>query len=943
MEAKDKNPFQGTLNLPKTDFSLRANAVTKEPEILKKWAEQGLHALTTKKNKDKKKFILHFGPPYANGNLHLGHALSYILKDVVCKAKRMAGFHAPLVPGWDCHGMPIELKALAEQKKQMSSDIRTTDERLALKKFCREFASKWIGVQRDELKNFGLMLDYDNAYVTMNPSYEASILKSLARFVEQGYIERKLKTVPWCGSCQTVLAAAEIEYKDRTDPSIYMLFGLPENEARMTFPFLFEKKSNMQLSFVLWTTTPWSIPLNRGVGLNPDAVYAVLQGRTENEGFIVAKDLADRFCTAVGLTKVELAEADAVVFQGKKVKHAVVDGLEVPLFLDNAVVVNEGTACLSCAPGCGPEDYLLGVKHNLEIFSPVAANATYTKGVLPVELEGMHIVKGGKRVLELLQEKGTLLHQATINHSYPHCWRCRNGLMFRATNQWFCDLQKNDLIPRTAQAIDGMQFVPERGQARLRSFVTSRTEWCISRQRQWGVPIPALQCSVCNDAWLDASFIKAVAERVGKDGIEFWDGMTAAKLAEEKLLPTGFACASCANTDLEKFTLERDILDVWFDSGSSSFAVLKDNPELGVPADVYFEGSDQHRGWFQSSLLCGMVLYGHSPMRTIVTHGFIVDENKHKMSKSLGNGVEPNEVITKFSRDVLRLWVAGADFENDLVISDGILANVAETYKKIRNTMRFLIANLYDFDVTNDAVAYSDLSPLDRYALAQLYDLNASVRAHYDEYRFALVVQSINAFCTNTLSAVYLDILKDRLYVDKADGLSRRSAQTVLYHMIDVLTHLLAPVLSFLAEEVSDFYQKNKTESVHLQGFVDVPETWKFSEEDKALWVKLTDLRDGVLKAIEVQRAAGVIKHPYEVALTLWVDGAYDKQLLAEWCVVSHVTLAQSPEGLDDTAFPWLKVKVTHADGVKCPRCWQWHVNAQPETGLCVRCQNVVK
>jgi len=961
MEAKEKNPFQATLNLSKTEFPLRANAAIKEPEILKNWDIQGLYERVTQKNKGKKKYILHFGPPYANGNLHLGHALSYILKDISSKSRRMNGYFAPLKHGWDCHGMPIELKALAEQKKQMSSEVRTADERVAFKKLCRDFANHWINVQREELKGFGDMLDYDNPYITMSPSYEASILKALARFVEQGYIERKLKTVPWCGSCATVLATAEIEYKDRTDPSIYMMFGLPDQTARMTFPFLFEKKPNLKLSFVLWTTTPWSIPLNRGVGLNPTAVYVVLQGRTEHEGLIVAKDLADRFCAAVGLAKVEFAEADAIVFQGKQAEHSMVDDLLVPIFLDEAVVVSEGTACLSCAPGCGPEDYTLALKHNLEIFSPLAANGTYTKGVLPVEFEGVHIVKGGKRVLEMLQEKGTLLHQGTINHSYPHCWRCRNGLMFRATSQWFCDLQKNDLVAKAAAEIDAMQFVPERGQARLRSFITNRTEWCISRQRQWGVPIPALLCNDCNGAWLDASFIKAVAERVAKEGIEFWDRMTAQDLVTEKLLPTGFACSSCSNKDMNKFTVERDILDVWFDSGASSFAVLKDNPDLGVPADVYFEGSDQHRGWFQSSLLCGMVLYGHSPMRTIVTHGYIVDENKHKMSKSLGNGVEPSEVITKYSRDVLRLWVAGADFENDISISDTVLANAAEMYKKMRNTIRFLLANLYDFDVNKDAVAYEKMMPLDRYALARLYDVNTLAHAGYDRYHFASVVQGINAFCTNTLSAVYLDILKDRLYVDKADSVSRRSAQTVLYYTLDTMTHLLAPVLSFLAEEVTDFYQKNKTESVHLQDFIELPEQWKFNEETKELWTLLESLRDGVLKAIEVQRVAGVIKHPYEVALTLWLDEASNQKMLldgfckpsfggqafetflAEWCVVSNVTIVSKPDGLGATGQPWVMVKVDRAGGVKCPRCWQWHLDADADTGLCKRCQSVVK
>lgn len=976
---EQKNPFQETLNLPKTEFSLRANAQQKEPEMLQRWQAQDLSQKVTLKNQGESRFILHFGPPYANGHLHIGHALSYILKDITCKAKRMAGFNAPLVPGWDCHGLPIEIKVMAELKQDKDN---TNPDRLTIKKHCRLFAQKWISVQAQEMKNFALHLDYEHAYHTMDPKYEADILRSLAVFVQKGHIERKLKTVPWCASCQTVLATAEIEYKDRKDPSIYVRFPLAKNLAQLIFPFLFEQKPNLELSLAVWTTTPWTLPLNRAVVLNPDAVYVVLQGTQENQAFIVAKDLADKVCKELGIEKVELAECDAIVFNNKKVHHPFIQGLQVPVLLDDMVQVSEGTACLHSAPGCGPEDYLFGVKHSLEIFSPLSADGRYTKGIMPAELEGILIADGQKRVFQLLQDNGTLLHKASITHSYPHCWRCHNGLMFRATNQWFCDLSKNELIDRTLDEIEKTIFVPERGQARFRAFIANRTEWCISRQRQWGVPIPAIMCTSCNWSFLSADFMQAVADRVSQEGIEFWDRMSPALLINEGLLPHNFVCTGCGNKDLNNFVLERDILDVWFESGVSSYAVLAQDAELGVPADVYFEGSDQHRGWFQSSFLCGMILYNHAPMKTIVTHGFVVDEHKRKMSKSLGNVVAPADVISKYSRDILRLWVAGADYEDDLVISDTLLNNITEMYRKIRNTCRFLIANLYDFDIRQDAIEVQDMLTIDQYALARLYEVNNTVKTAYDAFHFSTVVQTINAYCTNDLSAVYLDILKDRLYVEKADGRERRSAQTAMYHILDVVTRLMAPILSFLSEEVSDYYQKNKQDSIHLQDFVEVLDIWDhlvkrltpdlvalygidaqmvtYAIQKKGQWNTLELLRGVVLKAIEGKREEGVIKHSYEARVTLFFDvvskeyellqkffqellhNDEDKvRFLKDWFVVSDVVFADAKTGLVATSVSWLWVGVEHAPGTKCPRCWRWDENGHSQ-GLCKRCESVM-
>lgn len=979
-EKGTKNPFQHTLNLPRTEFSIRANAQQKEPEILARWETENLCHKATDKNKGNERFVLHDGPPFANGHLHMGHALDYILKDIICKAKRMTGVHAPLVPGWDCHGLPIELKVTAEHGIEKN---RHTIDRITFKKYCRDYVQHWIEIQGKELKEFGKLADYEHAYSTMTPQYEADILRALASFIEKGYIERKGKTVPWCASCQTVLAAAEIEYKDRKDPSIYVLFPFEDAAARIVFPYLFEKDSALKISFLVWTTTPWTLPLNRAVALNNEATYVVLAGKEQHQAFIVAKELADKICAELGITKQILCEADAVVFEGKHVHHPFIDGLCVPVILDETVLINEGTACLHSAPGCGPEDYLLGIKNNLEIFSPLSVDGKYTVGIQPKELEGMAIGDALGWVIRTLQEKGALLHKTSITHSYPHCWRCRNGLMFRATTQWFCDLQKHGLVKRALEALEHIKFIPDWGKNRLHAFISNRTEWCISRQRQWGVPIPALLCTVCEKAYLDAEFVRKVADHVVQEGIEFWDRITIKELVDLKILPSQFSCKHCGNSDSNKFIQERDTLDGWFDSGVSHYAVLaKDTENLGLPADLYLEASDQHRGWFQSSLLCGMVLQDKAPMKTILTHGYVVDERKTKMSKSLGNVIASMDVITKYSRDILRLWSASADYEGDVVISEKVLENLAEVYRKIRNTCRFLISNLYDFDIARDAIDIKKMPELDQYALAQLHDLSEKVKRAYEEYNFPAIVHTLNNYCTNNLSAQYLDILKDRLYVEKTDGLWRRSAQTVLYHILDVLTHVMAPILSFTAEEIADYYQGLPHESIHLQQFVTTFNVWEEIALDnpstvtalgfppvtrpeggvtlQGAWNILEQVRAVVLKAIERKREENIVKHSLEAKVTMHIDVTFKEavalvffikdlqekedvvRFFKDWFIVSSVIFVNKKEGLDTTDLPWLSLIVEHADGVKCPRCWQWE-NSSHDQHLCLRCQTVLK
>jgi isoleucyl-tRNA synthetase len=957
-----KNPFQGTLNLPQTEFPIRAMAGETEPKILKRWIDERLYEKAMEDN-GRKKFILHDGPPYANGNIHLGTALNKCLKDFVTKSKRMMGHYVPFVLGWDCHGMPIEYKMMKEQGIEQTKEI--TD-RVAFKKLCRDYASGWIATQREEFKELGVIADWTNPYITMEPSYEAATLRAFAMFVGKGFIERKGKTVPWCSTCQTALAGAEIEHKERKDPSCYILFALENQAARKAFPFIFEKTPDLTINLLIWTTTPWTIPLNRAVALHPSAVYSVLQGRLPNEAFIVAKALGEQVCKLLELPHIELAEFDSIVLGGKPLHHPLDPSLTVPVILEEGVALTDGTACVHSAPGCGPEDYLMGLKNNLEIYSPLSSDGKYTSDIRPLELDGMNIIDGQWWVLKKLAELDRLMHKSSIKHSYPHCWRCRNGLMFRATDQWFCSLQRNDIVKKAVEATEQINFIPDWGKNRLQAFVQTRSEWCISRQRQWGVPIPAVLCGDCGKAFLDEKFIVAVADQVQTEGIEFWDRMTAPELHKRGMLVNDFAC-SCGNKDLNKFKLERDILDVWFDSGVSSYAVLRQDKRLRFPADLYLEGSDQHRGWFQSSLFCSLVVNETPYASSILTHGYVVDENKLKMSKSVGNVIAPQDIIKKYSRDILRLWVASSAYENDIVISEKLLGNLAEVYRKIRNTCRFMISNLNDYDNSTDAVEFKNLRALDQYILSKLLGLNEEVLKELEQFHFASVMQLINNFCTNDLSSEYLDILKDRLYCDAPTSLARRSAQTTMYLILDQLAHLMAPVLSFLAEEVSDYYMQNKkVESIHLNTMPVLKDMWEVWQEAGLAqsvaclaWKGLQQVRSAVLKELEGLRQQGTIRQSMEAHVTLYFDDSSESgvalttllafiekredlsRFLQDWFIVSSVTLKRDKEALSATDAAWIYVGAVKASGEKCPRCWQWRTQIDAR-GLCGRCaQNV--
>ncbi|MCX5922957.1 MAG: isoleucine--tRNA ligase [Candidatus Dependentiae bacterium] len=956
-----KNEYSDTLNLPKTDFPIRAQFSISDSIMLQRWNDEKLSEKTFVHNQGKTKFILHDGPPYANGNIHLGHAYNKISKDIITKAERMTGKHVPVIPGWDCHGLPIELKVTQETPGLSSQD---------LKKACRKYAQKWIDIQREEFKNLGVMMNWDKPYTTMDFSYEASILRAFKEFFGQGYIQKKLKTVPWCASCQTVLANAEIEYAERKDPSIYVQFPLPTSVTSNLFP----EFDGKQVSLLVWTTTPWTLPLNRAVVLRPGAQYSLVE--MSGKLVILGKDLVEKVAGIIGEASVKTIKAFASeILIGQKVNHPFITDLQVPIIGDGFVSLEDGTACVHSAPGCGPEDYEVGIKNNLEIYSPITADGKYSSEINPLELIGMSVADGQIWVIKKLVEVDNVLFKQSIRHSFPHCWRCRNGLIFRATSQWFCDLSKHDLKDHALEAIQSLEMIPQSGKNRFSATLEGRLEWCLSRQRSWGVPIPALNCLDCGHTFTSVELIETAAQGVEKDGIEFWDTVSVEQLGVK-------ACVSCLSNSLRK---EFDILDVWFESGVSHFAVLLKNPSQAYPADMYLEGKDQHRAWFQSSLLTSLVLEKSACMKEILTHGFTVDAQGKKMSKSIGNVVSPGQIIDKVGTDGLRLWVASSDYDSDPVVSELLLKNISEVYRKVRNTSRFLLSNLYDFDNEKDAVKTEDMLAIDQLALVRLHKFNMTMQAAYRERKTTAVFHELADYCAKDLSAFYLDIIKDRLYVEKADGRLRRSAQTVCYQILHTMTTIMAPILSLTAEQIFDFYKRKEdgNTSIHLQDFADTVTLFNFvvksygqhnshkrtlienhnevENEFLMIWEKLSQIRGAVLKSLEILRGQGVIKHSLDSFVRLHINSSFAdfekienfylnlpgqsaQAFFKEYLIVSQVELvpvikvASGVEIQDqgesmknsfaDSSFvealPGLFINVTKASGLKCNRCWQW-------------------
>lgn len=970
--GKEIKNFKDTLNLPRTDFPIRSNPLVEDPKILERWQKEDLYRQTFESGDRKKSFILHDGPPYANGHIHLGHAYNKILKDIVAKSRRMIGYHVPVIPGWDCHGLPIELKVTQQQ-----SDLS----RHALLHACRDYAQSWIDIQRQEFKRLGVLMDWDRPYTTMSFSYEATVMRAFGKLITDGYIERKNKTVPWCYSCKTVLANAEIEYEDRKDPSIYVLFPLEQNAQKLIFP---QVALDRAVNLLIWTTTPWTLPLNRAVLVHPEAVYELLD--INGSLVLVAAQVADKICTELAVEKLVIASCKSSDFitHAARAHHPLMHKALVPIIADQSVSLQDGTAFVHCAPGVGPSDYEVGIKNNLEIYSPLSSDGRYTSDIEPKELAGMSVQDAQGWVIKTLLERERLLHKTSIRHSYPHCWRCRNGLIYRATKQWFCDLEKHNLKEKAADAIDSLQMLPEKSHNRFKSTLEGRLEWCLSRQRTWGVPIAALLCASCDWAYTNEEFIQLVASQVEKEGIEWW-----AQLALEQAVPVNLTCKSCGGTTFKK---EEDILDVWFESGVSYYALLAEHPELEYPANVYLEGKDQHRAWFQSSLLTSMALKGSPCMKTILTHGYTVDAKGKKMSKSLGNVVAPSQIFEKIGTDGLRLWASSLEMSGEAIVSDVLIAHVQEVLRKVRNICRFLVSNLYDFDYAKNALPLDQLRMIDCYAVRDLFAHNYEIINNYIAYDFTAVFHHLADYASH-LSSFYLDIIKDRLYVEKPNSAERRSAQTACYIIVDTLTRLIAPILSFTAEQVADHYKNNfMGGSVHMQQFNALGQVWdlmikndggivssvqglpdvnqenlellaqnhaqviSFVARYPARWDWLRQLRSAFLKAIEQQRETGLIKHPREVRVTCYFanTASYAEQLkkfttdlartdevlatfLQEFLVVSQVVVKNSNKGLEPSIHEGLFLHIECAKGTKCIRCWQWHEEVTSES-LCDRC-----
>ncbi len=917
--------YKDTLNLPQTDFPMKANLNQREPEMLAKWEQDGLYGKLEASGKDKPLYVLHDGPPYANGHIHIGHALNKTLKDILLKVKRMEGFHAPYVPGWDCHGLPIELqveKNLGSKKNQMS--------KLEMRRECRTYAAKYVDIQREEFKRLGILGDWENPYLTMNYEYEGLTAAELARFAHNGGLYRGRKPVHWCSSCVTALAEAEVEYADHTSPSIFVRFAL-QDDLSSVIPELAGK----QAYIVIWTTTPWTIPANLAVALHPEFDYVALE--TEKGVLIVAEGLKDSFLASVGLTGSVIATFKAGVLERKRCKHPFYDRDSIVL-LGEHVTLEAGTGCVHTAPGHGQEDYELALKEGLEIYNPVDNHGKY---LATVEFfGGQQVFPANQSVIDKLTEVGALLQTSKISHSYPHCWRCKKPIIFRATEQWFISMKANDLRDKALKAIDQVEWIPKWGRERIYGMIENRPDWCVSRQRSWGVPITAFSCTACGEYIADGTIMDHIAEIFKKESSDVWFDWSA-----EKLLPAGTVCPKCGAASFEK---ENDILDVWFDSGVSHAAVLEPNPKLHSPADMYLEGSDQHRGWFHSSLLESVGTRGVAPYRSVLTHGFVLDGQGRKMSKSVGNVVAPEDVIKKFGADILRLWVSAMDYQDDTRISQEILTRVAEAYRRIRNTCRYILGNISGFDPATQSVQFSEMPEIDRWALHQLELLKGRVLNAYQDLEFHVIYQEVNGFCTTEMSSFYLDILKDRMYTSRGDSLARLSAQTVMYRILDTLVRILAPVLSFTSDEVWQFMPGDRAESVHLAVFPPRNPEWR-DDALAARWERIIKVRSDVSKALELARVAKTIGHSLDAAVSIAAPPelfAFLLEYAAELnsiFIVSKATLVADLEGDFWTSenLEGLKVQVTAAPGVKCERCWYYSEELGTDAGhptICPKC-----
>ena len=908
MDSKNIDLKQ-TINLPRTDFPMKANLPVAEPKILAAWEAENLYAKIRESRAGRPTYILHDGPPYANGGIHLGHAFNKLLKDFIVKSKTMAGFDAPYVPGWDCHGLPIEIKVDSElgskKAKMTAAEIRQA---------CRKYAQKYVDLQKRDFIRLGVFGRWEDPYLTMTAQYQSVIAGAFVDFLEKGYVYKGLKPVNWCLVDRTALAEAEVEYADHSSPSIWVRFALVSDPARID-PALAGRK----VYGLIWTTTPWTIPANMAIAFHPKFEYLAVD--VAGDVYIVAEGLLAATAQKCGWSGYEVIAR----FPGAAVEHAVFRHpfleRDSPGILADHVTLEQGTGAVHTAPGHGHEDYVVARQYGIATYCPIDNAGRFFRaegapGTLPEELIGKTVWQGNPIVTGILESAGALLAQEKVQHSYPHCWRCHNPTIFRATEQWFIGMERNDLRRRALEAIRGVKWMPGWGEERIYNMVASRPDWCISRQRVWGVPIVAFYCGQCREPIADRRLLDPIVAEFAAHTADIWYSRTVAEL-----LPPGVKCAKCG---CEEFTKESDILDVWFDSGSSHLAVLTAANHLPWPADLYLEGGDQYRGWFQSSLLIGVALRGAAPYRGSVTSGWTLDGEGRAMSKSLGNGIDPEDIIKKYGAELLRLWSASVDFSEDVRLSDTILTRLTEAYRKLRNTFRYALGNLSDFDPATGALPADELAELDQWILVRAEALVAKCRAWYEEFAFHKIYHAVYDFATVDLSSIYFDVLKDRLYTAAPRSQARRSAQTALHRVADALVRLVAPLLAFTAEEV--WKSMKRPGSVHTALFPEPEElTAGLSEASRkriANWDRLMEVREDVLKSLETARQDKFIGAPLEARVSLAVNSEL-YPLLAQYAsdlpalfIVSQVSLSNHGDGL--------KVSIERAAGTKCERCWKY-------------------
>ncbi len=931
--------YKSTLNLPQTKFAMKADLPKREPVFLKNWQDADLYQLIRKKSEGKPKYILHDGPPYANGDIHIGHALNKTLKDIIVKYKTMQGKDSAYVPGWDCHGLPVEHQLFKELKIS-----KYQIQQLEFRKKAYDYALRYVSIQKEQFKRLGVFGDWEKPYLTLTPDYEESIVRSLAILCEKGYIYRGLKPVNWCFKCETALAEAEVEYEEHTSPSIFVKFKLDETKDYLKDTFL-----------LIWTTTPWTLIANVAVAVHPDFTYTYI--KTEKGNLIIAKDLLENVLSKTGIEKYEII---------REISGRQLDGLiySHPFGLRKGKVVladyvsrQEGSGLVHTAPGHGNDDYLTGIKYKLDIIMPVDAKGKFD--ATAAEFSGTNVYDANPLILDKLQKSGALLFSGKIQHSYPHCWRCKNPVIFRATKQWFLNIDHKDLRKELLTAIrEDVEWIPATGRERISAMVELRPDWCLSRQRYWGVPIPALVCDKCHEEILQAQVIKKFAEFISREGSDAWFSRQV-----QDFLPQDYKCKYCGN---DKFSKGSDILDVWFDSGVSHQAVLKKREELGgIPCQLYLEGSDQHRGWFQSSLIPAMCIDATPPFKSVLTHGFVVDGEGRKMSKSMGNVISPFDIIKDYGSDILRMWVASSDYNEDIRISPVILSRLSEAYRKIRNTARFILSNLYDFNPDIDKLGWKDLKRIDKYILIKMeYELLPSLRDSFDNFEFHKAYKLIYDFCNEDLSMYYLDMVKGRLYTYAAKSRDRKAAQTTIYEVLNLLVRAMAPILVFTAEEIWQHMPKEQKDSsvasVHLLEWPVVMHAAGPSATDNIEYTNLVktifELIPDVAKVLEGKRGAGVIGSSFDAKINLLTNNEerykFLTSLKSDLCEIFKVSQVEvvkqdrlDPDASKSVNFSDIAILAFKAEGAKCTRCWNYDVSVgKSETHplICEKCMVVI-